>query len=293
MDPAQTNLGDPMVLPCEFQGTCIRPIAAGAHWQLGKTESHGGWFAHVLDRVVEEHQPQSKEEWLSCVQHAHIKNQMIQVHGYSPQQFVFGKGVHIPEDLLNEPLSVVPATASLTEAPVAKNQAMRTTARLALVKLQDDRAMRVALLARPRRGYDFKPGDNVAYWRDQKWVHGTLQLGGRWHGPAIVIGHVGRNVIVIHRKQLLRCAPEQVRPATSEEKQLVNTPQMELLGIKNLIDTNGLQSKNYMLIWFHSRILQWGPWTQTSSHPPVHECRLSPQVRTHSLRPLGFNTTLQ
>ena len=29
---------------------------------------------------------------MSCVRHAHVKNQMIQVHGYSPQQFVFGKG---------------------------------------------------------------------------------------------------------------------------------------------------------------------------------------------------------
>ena len=42
-DPAQTNLGDPMVTPREMRGIHIRPIAAGAHWQLGKTESHGGW----------------------------------------------------------------------------------------------------------------------------------------------------------------------------------------------------------------------------------------------------------
>jgi len=75
----------------------------------------------------------------------------------------------------------------------------------------------IALLARPRRAVDFTPRDAVAYWRDQKWVHGKLQLGGRWYGPAIVIGHVGRNLIVIHRRQLLRCPPEQVRPSTHEE----------------------------------------------------------------------------
>ena len=101
-------------------------------------------------------------------------------------------------------------------------------------------------MARPRRSYDFKPGDSVAYWRNQKWVHGHLQLGGRWYGPAVVVGHVGRNLIVIHRKQLLRCAPEQVRPSTTEEKQLVTTPKVELLGIKNLIDQGSLQSSSFI-----------------------------------------------
>eukprot|EP00435_Cladocopium_sp_Y103_P073897 s9_g45.t1 len=246
LDPAQTNMGDPMVTPCELRGIHIRPIAAGAHWQLGKTESHGGWFAHVLDKLIDEHQPKNKEEWLSCVRHAHVKNQMIQVHGFSPHQFVFGKGVHIPDDLLGEPVSVVPATASLTDSALAKSQAMRVTARVALAKLQDDRALRVALLARPRRSFEFKPGMAVAYWRDQKWVNGQLQLGGRWHGPAVVIGTVGRNVIVIHRKQLLRCAPEQLRPSTSEEQQLLHLPDAELLGIKNLVETGSLESKNYV-----------------------------------------------
>eukprot|EP00435_Cladocopium_sp_Y103_P063629 s214_g25.t1 len=255
LDPAQTNLGEHMVGPCELEGSQIRPIAAGAHWQLGKTESHGGWFAHVLDKIIEEHQPQNQEEWLQCVTHAHVKNQMIQVHGYSPQQFVFGKGVHIPDDLLNEPVSIVPATASLTEEALAKSQAMRTTARVALARLQDDRALRVALLARPRRSFDFKPGESVAYWRCQKWIQGKLQQGGRWYGPAIVIGTVGRNLILIHRKQLLRCAPEQVRPSTTEEKQLAATPQAELLGIKSLVEQGNLQSRNYIDLLRESRPL--------------------------------------
>lgn len=89
--------------------------------------------------------------------------------------------LHIPEDLLNEPSSIVPATVSLSEESVARSQAMRTSARMALIQLQDSRAMRVALLARPRRAVDFTPRDAVAYWRDQKWVHGKLQLGDRWY----------------------------------------------------------------------------------------------------------------
>ena len=51
---------------------------------------------------------------------------------------------------------------------------------------------------------------------------------------------------MIHRKQSLRCAPEQVRPSTSEEKRLSMTPQAELLGTKMLVEQGNLQSRNYV-----------------------------------------------
>eukprot|EP00435_Cladocopium_sp_Y103_P073746 s182_g45.t1 len=246
LDPARTNLGENMSAPTELQGTVIRPIAAGAHWQMGKVESHGGWFNRVLDKLITEHSPSNKEEWLQCVHHAHIKNQMLQVHGYSPHQFVFGKNPHIPEDLLSEPLNVISATASLTEEAIAKAQSMRTTARTALIQMQDDRALRVSLLARPRVTVDFQPGDLVAYWRDQKWVQGKLQVGGRWWGTAVILGKVGRNYVLLHRRQVIRCAPEQIRPATSEEKQLLGTPQAEMLGIKDMIEKGNIRSQQFL-----------------------------------------------
>ena len=52
------------------------------------------------------------------------------------------------------------------QLPVA--QQIRTTARKAVIELQDSRALRKALLARPRVSRDFRPGDLVAYWRNQK-----------------------------------------------------------------------------------------------------------------------------
>ena len=71
-----------------------------------------------------------------------------------------------PEDLLNEPVMIVPATPSLTEAGVAKTQGMRTAARKSLIEARDDRALRVALLAQPRKAQDFRSKDLVAYWRN-------------------------------------------------------------------------------------------------------------------------------
>ena len=78
LDPAQTNLGENLQGPLEFEGTTVRQIAAEAHWQLGRTENHGGWFARVLSKVIDEHAPSNREEWEECVRHAHVKNTMIQ-----------------------------------------------------------------------------------------------------------------------------------------------------------------------------------------------------------------------
>eukprot|EP00435_Cladocopium_sp_Y103_P029371 s1599_g7.t1 len=112
--------------------------------------------------------------------------------------------------------------------------------------MQDDRSMRRALAARPRLARNFRAGDIVAYWRDQKWVQGKLSKGGRWYGSAVVIGHIGKNVVLAHRSHVLRCAPEQVRLATSEEKQLIDTPDTQLLGIKDMLEGGTFRSAQYV-----------------------------------------------
>ena len=246
LDPAQTNLGEPMIGPAEAQGTVVRAIAAEAHWQLGKVENHGGWFDRILSKIIDEHNPKDKESWLECVHHAHVKNTMIQSYGYTPHQFVFGRNPMVPSDLLSEPVHIVPATASLTCEAAARSQAIRASARRAVLELQDDKALRAALAARPRVSQSFKPGDLVAYWRNQKWQQGVLHQEGRWYGTAIVVGYVGRNLVLAHRKSILRCAPEQVRFATSEERTLIHTPQVELLGIKDMIEGGAFKSQQYI-----------------------------------------------
>ena len=246
LDPAQTNLGESFVEPCELEGTMISPTAAGAHWQLGKTEVHGGLFSKVLDRVIAERHPTTKDEWLDCVRHCHVKNASIQTYGFTPSQVVFGKNPDLPGELLNEPLNIVANTASLMEPAVEKSQAIRFAAKKAILELQDCKTMRRALSAKPRLARSFRAGDIVAYWRDQKWNQGTLSRGGRWYGSAVVLGHVGKNVVVVHRTRIFRCAPEQVRLATTEEKSLITTPETELLGIKDMLDGGTFRSAQFI-----------------------------------------------
>ena len=63
--------------------------------------------------------------------------------------------------------------------------------------------------------------------------------GCRWYGPALVLGKVGRNIIVAHRKSVLRCAPEQLRPATEDKypsRLQADADAQELLGMQKLLD---------------------------------------------------------
>ena len=245
-DPAKPNIADALTVPLEQRGSAIKITAAEAHWQLGKVEVHGGWFNRILRKVLSENSPQNQNEWLECVHAAHCKNQLIQVYGMTPSQFVFGSNPRIPENLLDEPLEVIPATASLYQDAVARQVKIRQSARRAVLDLQDSKSLRLALAARPRVNHVVSPGQYVAYWRSQKWVLGKLHNQGAWYGPAVVLGHVGRNVVIIHKRQIFRCAPEQVRPSTESEKQLAETPELELTGIKHLIDQGSLSSKQFV-----------------------------------------------
>ena len=201
---------------------------------------------------------------------------MIQGYGYTPHQHVFGRNPELPGDLLNEPLHVVPGTAGLSDDAVARAQAIRTSARHAVIALQDDKALRHALAARPRATIHFCPGDLVCYWRNQKLVgKGVVQQGGRWYGTAVIIGQIGKNWIVAHRRQIIRCAPEQLRPATTEERTLISSPQAELLGVKDLIEGGTFKSHQLIdLVPGHyptSESSQQSPDTGTQENPDVQK----------------------
>ena len=243
VDPAQTNLSDALTVPQELAGAMVSSTAAEAHWQLGKVEVHGGWFSRVLEKVIADAMPHDRDSWMECVCAAHSKNELIQVHG--PSAVRLWEKSKDSQSLLDEPLQVVPATASLYEESLARRIAVRQAARKAVIELQDDKALRLSLQARPRKVQAYSPGDKVAYWRTQKSHEGVIEQGGRWYGPAIVLGYVGRNLVVVHKKQILRCAPEQVRPSTSEEAVLTDTPGLELLGIKQMLQSGSLQSRQY------------------------------------------------
>ena len=82
--------------------------------------------------------------------------------------------------------------------------------------------------------------------------------------------------MVVHKRQAPRCAPEQVRPSTPDELQLVETPQMELLGIKHLIDKSMLNSRQYVDLVLEEYPSASGeapePLPGSTQSPPVVDC---------------------
>ena len=52
----------------------------------------------------------------------------------------------------------------------------------------------------------------------------------------MILGNLGRNLIVAHRRSIYRCAPEQLRFATESEQTVAEFSDNELLGIRNLLE---------------------------------------------------------
>ena len=237
LDPAKPNLSDALGGFCQSLGIDVVHTAAESHWQLGKVERHGGWFEKILERVNTEHPPESSEHFVDNVTQTQVaKNSLISEAGASPYQIVFGRNPRLPEDLLQEDVHVPAVDASQFEPAFQRAHVVRHTARLAVLQCQDDKALKGAIRARPRPKKDFSSGDWVYYWRSQKWVNGRLIKGGRWHGAALLLGKLGVNWIVAHRRSVFRCSPEQLRRATFEEQQVATFDANELLGIKTLLE---------------------------------------------------------
>ena len=248
LDPARTNLSAAFQDPLELHGSRVLSTAAEAHNQLGKVEKHGHLFEVVLQKVIDQVQPNSKEEFLACVTHTmNSKNEMINKKGLSPCQHVFGRNHRVPADLLQDNPDPVAATAPLRDPAAARSHSIRTAARIALAQSQDEVTLRTALNARPRVERDFLAGDFVSYWRTQKYQKGVRIVGGRWYGTAIVMGEVGRNYLVYHRRNLFKVAPEHLRHASLEERAVAQADGRELLGIEKFLgEKNTIQGSQYV-----------------------------------------------
>ena len=254
LDPSQPNLSQVLGAFCNNTGIDMRHTAADAHWQLGKVERHGQWLCRVFQRVLDESRPQSEPEWRDCLSHAQsAKNTLLTEAGASPYQLVFGRNPRVPTDLMQEAPHLGAVDAEQAEPALERAAAVRAASRRAMLECQSDRAVRAALRARPRALRPFRSGDWVYYWRTQKHVDGVRIEGGRWYGAGLVLGSVGRNFVVAHRRSLLRCAPEQLRFATPSEATVAEFPESELLGVKTLLEKGQFPKSQFVDVTQESR----------------------------------------
>ena len=203
-----------------LQSHDVIPRVSTESWQNGRAEKHGHIIKQMLDRYDNEEisSPQDFDGVLqACFQ---AKNALARHQGYSPEQIVLGKSKKLPASLCSDESSVAHSLAigeGLESESFRRCLNIRARARQAFILADNSQSMRRAMLRRscPMRG-PFQPGQIVMYW--MKRNKPNRQEVGRWHGPAKIVCQEGQSVVwVSHSDRLIRCAPENLRPASLRE----------------------------------------------------------------------------
>ena len=204
-----------------LQSHDILPRVSTESWQNGRAEKHGHIIKQMLERYDNEEVIQSPQEFDTVLQACfQAKNALARHQGYSPEQIVLGKSKKLPASICSDESSASHGLAvgeGLDSEHFRRVLNIRARARQAFILADNSQSMRRAMLRRscPMRG-PFQPGQIVMYWIKRNKPN--RQEVGRWHGPAKVVFQEGQSVIWIsHGDRLLRCAPENIRPAALRE----------------------------------------------------------------------------
>ncbi|GAB1607207.1 hypothetical protein Ahia01_001004000 [Argonauta hians] len=141
------------------------------------------------------------------------KKALKNVHGFSPNQLVFGRNPNIPTVLNSKPPALEGVTSSKL---IAQHLNAMHTARAAFIQAEASEKLRRALMKKTRMStvHPYKTGDEVYYKRKDSR---------RWHGPGIVIGGINKQVFVKHGGTFLRINPCHLQHVKSDKKQSPDT----------------------------------------------------------------------
>ena len=190
----------------ELLNTKILTTAAQSPWSNGITERHNALLAGMVEKVMEDTNCSLE---IAVAWSVSAKNALKNVHGFSPNQLVFGRNPNIPTVLNSE----LPALEGVTSSKlIAQHLNAMHTARAAFIQAEASEKLRRALMKKTRTStiHSYKTGDEVYYKRrDSK----------RWHGPGIVIGGINKQVFVKHGGTFLRVNPCHLQHVKSYKKE--------------------------------------------------------------------------
>ena len=127
---------------------------------------------------------------------------------------LLGRDPELSFDVLVPGADVTAATLLVLDRHSERAVQIRQAAWKAFMESQDDKAMRRALVARPRSWREFQVGDQVALWQKSK---GCGMRHAAWHGRAVGLALCpgSKNVWVAYRHQLLKVPQETVENGNS------------------------------------------------------------------------------
>ena len=186
-----------------LQGVNAQLFVTTEPWQRGRIKRHGDVVN--ADQVIS-----SEQSFDALVRH----------QGYAPEQIVLGKSVALPGSNTSDESTAAHLLSEgqdLESEQQRQRLELRCRARQAFLLADNAQSIRRPALRQstPMRG-PFLPNQWILYWV-RKWNPNRLAAG-KWHGPAKVICQEGSSVVwVSYGPKILRCSPEQLRPASLRE----------------------------------------------------------------------------
>ena len=176
---------------CENLNIRICTTAAESPWSNGLIERHNAVLGSTVSKTIEE---SNCDLELAVAWAISAKNALKNVHGFSPNQLVFGKNPNYPCAENNQ----APALENKTSSQVvAANLNALHSARKRYVELESSEKIQRALRKNIRNYSDqvYQSGDVVFYKRSKTKT---------WKGPGTVIGFDGQQIVIKHGSFVVR-----------------------------------------------------------------------------------------
>ena len=208
----------------------VHHIPAEAHWQISIVERSIQSVKAMMSALVSEQPHMSTQEAFARAVWA--SNHRDQYHGYSPLQHAFGRSPNEVGHLGESKLRDIPIlTESGVSAEFGEDVKAMHTAEKAFLEEQAKERLRRAELAGARPMKNVAPGDLVYAWRRMtpRGDGNRHFKGGGFAGPYRVLATETRtdaegqlragHVVWLYRGgQIIKAAPQQLRPATAREE---------------------------------------------------------------------------
>ena len=196
----------------EFRDMCqnfnieVKTTAAYSPWSNGLCERHNQTLTNIMQKVRADKKEINLETALCWALAA--KNSMVNTHGFSPYQLVFGKNPNFPSTLTDEPPALEGITRSRT---VGQHITSLHATRKAFTEAESSEKIRRALRRqiRPWSGM-YQMGERVYYKRPD---------GHEWKGPGTVVGQDGSIIFVRHGGTLIRVHQSRLQKVKSDLEQ--------------------------------------------------------------------------
>ena len=209
---------------CEFNNSEMRQLgesfnikflstAAESPWSNGVCERLNGVLGDIVTRIIADNHC---EVDIALAWAVSARNSLDNHSGFSPNQLVFGANPALPNVFTSKIPALEPVTASDL---VRENLNAMHSARVQFLKFESLEKVKTALKHNTRQTLlkDLQNGDEVYYKRNDSK---------EWHGPGVVIGKDGKQVLVrhggiyvrVHMRQLSRTIGSKL--SSTEENRL-------------------------------------------------------------------------